>query len=412
VSGMHGAHASEHGSARVMSEADLVVHVALFAGDLRQRGIEIGLGDEVDATIALTLIDLIDRGEIRCALRCALKIRPRDSRTFDRLFDQCWGDAPARRLSSLRPARPVAAGPAATARTNHLVWPFGPDRPSTDTGGDVPGYSCNVLLRQKPFDQCSNPDLAAMERLLTRLMPRLATRKSRRLVPAGARGIVDVRRSLRRALATSGDLVSLAHRARRTEQPRLVVLCDTSGSMDPHVRFLLAFALSLKRVAPRTEIFAFNTSLVRLTTLLAPGNIERTLDRLAAGVPDWSGGTRIGESLADFVARYLDEFVTAKTVVAIFSDGLDRGDTALVAGAMRTIRSKARTIIWLNPLAGDPRYEPTARAMQAALPFVDKVAPAHNLESLERFLAELRLKPTSSSASLGFHFLQPPLGGG
>jgi uncharacterized protein with von Willebrand factor type A (vWA) domain len=159
--------------------------------------------------------------------------------------------------------------------------------------------------------------------------------------------------------------------------------------MDSHSRFLLAFVLSLKRAARRTEIFAFNTSLVRLTPWISAQKIGPTLDRLAAGVPDWSGGTRIGECLAEFVARYRDEVVNSQTVVLIFSDGLDRGDTALLAPAMRSIRSKARKVIWLNPLLSDPRYEPTARGMEAALPFVDLLAPAHNLESLERLLPEL-----------------------
>ena len=98
-------------------------------------------------------------------------------------------------------------------------------------------------------------------------------------------------------------MLSLARRARAIEEPRLVVLCDTSGSMDVHVRFLLAFVLALKRVARTTEVFAFNTSLTRLTPWLSPGRIGRTIERLAADVPDWSGGTRIGESLTEFVAR-------------------------------------------------------------------------------------------------------------
>jgi uncharacterized protein len=201
--------------------------------------------------------------------------------------------------------------------------------------------------------------------------------------------MADLRRSLRRAIGTGGELVSLAYRARAVELPQLVVLCDTSGSMDRHARFLLAFVVALKRVARSTEIFVFNTSLVRITSSIASGRIAPTIARLAASVPDWSGGTKIGESLSDFVARHLDRFVTKKTVVIVFSDGLDRGDTTLVATAMRAIRSRAGRVIWLNPLAGDSRYEPTARAMAAARPFIDRLAPAHNLESLERLLPEL-----------------------
>jgi uncharacterized protein with von Willebrand factor type A (vWA) domain len=159
--------------------------------------------------------------------------------------------------------------------------------------------------------------------------------------------------------------------------------------MDKHARFLLAFVVALKRVARRTEIFVFNTSLTRITSSIASGDIARTVERLAAGVPDWSGGTKIGESLDKFVAQYLEQYVTHKTVVIIFSDGLDRGDTATVSTAMRAIRSRARRVIWLNPLAGDSRYEPTARAMAAALPFIDRLAPAHDLESLEKLLPEL-----------------------
>lgn len=184
-------------------------------------------------------------------------------------------------------------------------------------------------------------------------------------------------------------MLTLARRKRAVHEPRLIVLCDTSGSMDAHVRFVLAFILALKRVARRTEVFAFNTSLTRLTPWLSPGRIGSTLERLAAGVSDWSGGTRIGESLAEFVAKYQTELVDEKSVIVIISDGLDRGDTTLVAAAMRALRSRARRVIWLNPLSGDPRYEPTARAMQAALPFIDRFAPAHNLESLERLLPEL-----------------------
>ena len=138
-----------------------------------------------------------------------------------------------------------------------------------------------------------------MERLLARLARRLATRRSRRLVPTRGRGRADVRASYRRALRTSGELIEpRAPRRARSTSRASSSSCDTSGSMDTHSRFLLTFALSLRRAAPRAEVFAFNTELVHLTRSLAPGKVRLTLDRLAAAVPDWSGGTRIGECLA------------------------------------------------------------------------------------------------------------------
>jgi uncharacterized protein len=371
-----------------MSERDLIAHLARFSGILRERGVRTSLADEADAALALTLVDLSDRDEVRRALAVALKILPRDRAVFRELFDRFWaGEEPA----DLPPDERRSPDRAAAARRLALR----PGRPRDEIlereseRGDTPGYSPEAVLRGKPFEECSAADLAEMERLLTRLAWKLATRRSRRLVPTAGRGRVDPRRSFRKAVETDGELLRLARRARAVEEPRLVVLCDTSGSMEPHTRFLLSFLLSLKRVAPSTELFAFNTRLVRLTPWVSPGKLGPTLERLAAGVPDWSGGTRIGESLAEFVERYRDELVDHRTIVVIVSDGLDRGDTELLSGAMRAIRSRARKVIWLNPLLRDPRFEPTQRGMEAALPYVDVLAPAHNLESLERLIPML-----------------------
>ncbi len=373
----------------MIANDDLVVHLARFAGTLRGRGIAVGIGDEIDAAGALTLIDLADREEVRRALLTALKIRPRDREAFDDAFGRYWSGGPLRSAEPAvegRPLRPaMVGGPLGPANMN--TPPRAADDPDP-MGGNALAYSREAALRRKPFEECSSKDLADMEQLLARWVPRWAVRRSRRLTPVRGRGMPDVRRSFRKALATGGEMVSLAHRGRAIDDPRLVVLCDTSGSMDVHVRFLLAFVLALKRVARRTEVFAFNTSLTRLTPWLSPGKIGPTLDRLASGVPGWSGGTRIGESLTELVAKYPD-LVGARTVIVIVSDGLDRGDTSLVTAAMRTLSSKARRIVWLNPLSGDPRYEPTAHAMQAAMPFIDRFGPAHTLESLERLLPEL-----------------------
>ena len=372
------------------ADADLIVHLARFAGLLRGHGIQVGIGDEIDATKALTLIDLFDRAEVQRALQIAFKIRPRDRAAFDALFRQFWAlapvDGPLVEVADRTAGSTLPHG-RATRDTGPLADRDREQQPVT--GGTTPGYTRDVVLRRKPFEECSARDLADMERLLARLVPRWAARRSRRLTPVRGPGLPDFRRSFRRAIGTGGEMLSLARRARAIEEPRVVVLCDTSGSMDVHVKFLLAFVLALKRVARTTEVFAFNTSLTRLTPWLMPGKISHTIDRLAIDVPGWSGGTRIGESLTQFVAKYQQQFVTGRSVVVICSDGLDRGDTTMVAGAMRALAAKARKIVWLNPLSGDPRYEPTARAMQAALPFIDRLAPAHNLESLERLVPEL-----------------------
>jgi uncharacterized protein len=369
---------------------DLVVHLARFAGALRGHGVDVGIGDEVDATKALTLIDLFDRDEVRRVLLIAFRIRPRDKAVFDAAFERFWSVRSESPRSLLPVPGRVTTGAMAGGRAaGDVHFLQGLERHGRAADSSYPGYTPDAVLRRKPFEECSEQDLAEMERLLSRLKPRWAARRSRRLKPVRGRGMPDLRRSFRRAVGTGGEMVWLAHRARALDEPRVVVLCDTSGSMDVHVRFLLAFVLALKGIAKKTEVFAFNTSLTRLTPWLGAGRITRTIERLAADLPDWSGGTRIGESLTEFVAGYLPQVVTSRSVVVILGDGLDRGDTSVIAGAMRAIRSRARRIVWLNPLAGDARYEPTARAMQAALPFIDRLAPAHNLESLERLIPEL-----------------------
>lgn len=381
--------------------SDLALRLAHLGGRLRHRGIHTTLRDELDAAEALTLIDFTDREDVHTVLRIALKIPRFAWASFDELFEGFWRgeiagettrrtpSAPRRELS-LPPRREVPAVSRGARRwdPDTRQWAFGPDE---ESGGKEPGFSREALLRRKPFDALDGAggELAVMEQLLVRLARRLATKKSRRLVPTRGRGRADLRATYRTALRTSGEFVTLARRAREVEKSRLVFLCDTSGSMEAHGRFLLTFILSLRRAELRTEVFAFNTELVWLTPLLARGDVRSVVDRLCASVPDWSGGTRIGESLTSFVERHLQHCTDAKTIVVILSDGLDRGDPRLLAEATRTIRRRARKLIWLNPLLGDPRYEPEARGMRAALPFVDHFAAAHNLESLERLIPYL-----------------------
>jgi len=364
----------------------IVAQLAKFAGALRSTGVRVGLGDEIDAAAALVLVDLLDRAEVHRTLRIAFKL-PHDAwELFDKLFAEYWDGRRAPEHPALRQAQQRdRRGPAQWRWDGERVRLAMPDEPQ-EPQGEQPGYSPEAVLRRKPFDQLSASELAAMERLLARLALRLATRRSRRRVPTVARGIIDLRRSFRGALASDGEFLKLARRARPLDEASLVVLYDTSGSMEAYTRVLLAFAFALRRVMKRVEIFAFNTTLVRITRLIAPARVAQSLQRLSAGVPDWSGGTRIGVCLAEFVSLYKETLIDRNTTVVCVSDGLDGGGTELLEDAMRALRERAGKIIWLNPLLGDSRYRPEAAGMRAALPFVDHFGPAHNLKALEGLL--------------------------
>jgi uncharacterized protein len=376
---------------------DVPLLLARLGGELRAHGVGTSLRDEIDAAAALPLVDLGDREEVRLALRIALKVPRPAWDTFDRLLGVVFYGAGSER------APRHAAVPPALREGRLLAWD--PEARRMKTARDdaapagaaedgEPAFSPVAMLRRRSFDGAwAGQDVAEMERLLARLARRLAAHRGRRLTPAStlARGRVDLRRSYRRALRTSGELLGFARQQRAADQPRLVFLCDTSGSMDAHTRFMLTFVLCLRRAVPRAELFAFNTELVRLTPHLAraPGRTDVVLEHLGTLVPDWSGGTRIGACLEAFVSLHMPRVVDPATVVIILSDGLDRGDPDVLAGAVRSIQARARRLVWLNPLAGDARYEPAARGMRAALPFVDHFASAHNLESLERLLPHL-----------------------
>jgi uncharacterized protein with von Willebrand factor type A (vWA) domain len=362
----------------------MVAQLARFAGALRSHGLRVGLSEEVDAAAALALIDLLDRAEVHRALRIAFRLQREAWDIFDRLFEEYWDGRRAPHHPALDQATKRDRGPAQwrwDGQRVRLEMPDERERPE----GDTPGYSPEAALRRKPFEEFSEHDLAAMERLVALLAQKLATRRSRRRVPA-PRGIVDLRRSFRRALASDGDFLRLARRGRPLDEISLVIFYDTSGSMDVYTRVLLAFAFALRRVVKKVEIFAFNTTLVRVTRMIAPGKVFESLASLSAGVPDWSGGTRIGACLAEFLANHRDVRVDGNTVVVCVSDGLDQGDTGLLERSMRELRSRAGKIIWLNPLLGDARYRPECAGMRAALPYVDHFAPAHNLESLQGLL--------------------------
>ncbi|MYH54500.1 MAG: VWA domain-containing protein [Gemmatimonadetes bacterium] len=376
---------------------DLVVHLARLAGELRGTGVRVTPGDEIDAAAALGHVDIGDREEVRLGLRTSLKIERRAWDVFDAVFERCWGlgKDSKRRERPRSPRRaprswPGDGNPLSMLKTRLAEEHAGGVDRAREADGGRPGYSPRAVLRRKSFEVCTGEELAEMKRLLSQAVRRIATRRSRRLVPSSRGRVIDIRRSFRRSLAQGGELVDLARRDRAVERPHLVVLCDTSGSMDPYTRFLLTFVLSLGHVAPRTEIFAFNTSLTRLTPWITAGNVAATVRRFARNVEDWSGGTRIGECLREFAEDYLRQVVAGDTSILIFSDGLDRGDTEAMEEALLAIRRRARRVIWLNPLMGDPRYRPEARGMMAALPHIDDLVPAHNLESLEALLPMLQ----------------------
>jgi uncharacterized protein len=380
-------------------ELDPVVLITQFNRLLRERRVGATPATSIDAVRALGAVDTSDKHDVHLSLRSVCVTRRQDLELFDELFEAWWAQLVGEPASAAERRRAAGRNPAvisptdepqrAQASTALTRWASSLDDVEGEETVPLAAPSVREAVGAKDFHLYTGDDLNALEDAAARIVRRLRTRRSRRWRNARRGGRLDPRRIVRLALATGGDPIRLARRERALRRTKLVVVCDVSGSMDLYSRFLLQLLYALQHAFARVETFAFSTRLVRITESLSRHSYRDALDALAA-VPDggWSGGTKIGESVTALGTGWPRLF-DRRTAVIILSDGWDTGDPAILGSALRDMKRRAGRIIWLNPLLGSPSYEPLTRGMQAALPYVDVFAPAHDLASLERLAAHL-----------------------
>jgi uncharacterized protein with von Willebrand factor type A (vWA) domain len=361
-----------------MGAEPLVRQVVTFGRVLREAGLEVGPGRVIDALAGLDAVELDRRDDVYWALRQTLVSRVEDLEAFDRAFAAWFLRAP-----ELAPPRTPKTERRRQARA---AARDGADETAeaTEQGDErKAGWSYEELLRQKDFSELTPEELVRLRRLIAELVAARPQRRSRRLRRHPRGDVLDLRRLVRKSLATGGDPVERAFRARLETNRKLIVLCDVSGSMEPYSRAILLFVHGLIGSGRGVEAFAFGTRLTRLTEELSGPDPERALEEASRQVVDWSGGTRIGASLKAFNDLWGRRALSRGAVVVVVSDGWEREDTATVAREMARLSRCAYAVVWVNPLKGHPDYEPLAGGMRAALPFVDRFLPGHNLASLE-----------------------------
>jgi uncharacterized protein with von Willebrand factor type A (vWA) domain len=364
----------------------LVRHVVTFGRVLREAGIEVGPGRVADALRGLAAVDLTRQPDVYWTLRQTLVSRHDELDLFDRAF-AAW---------FLRePVNPDGRGSVPEPPALQRVV-----QPATDTslpgeeddGDGEPvelGASGHELLREKDFAEMT-PEEFARARSLIAAIARTRPRRASRRRCADPRGdSLDLRRLVRRSLRTGGEPLERPYRARKEVPRKLVVLCDVSGSMDSYTRALLLFLHAVVGTGSGVEAFAFGTRLSRLTPELETRDPEAALERTASAVTDWGSGTRIGASLKEFNDLYGRRALSRGAVVVVVSDGWERQDPELVGREMARLARAAYAVVWVNPLKGNPEYQPLAGGMRAALPFVDRFLPGHNLRSLEELATVL-----------------------
>ncbi|HEU5196277.1 MAG TPA: VWA domain-containing protein [Methylomirabilota bacterium] len=371
--------------------------VVAFVALLRRNSLPVTPLQTLDAVRALDHLDVGDRDELQRGLKVVFVTRPEEAPVFDRCFETFWrarteADVVGEALAG--PSVPEHGGEpgleSQSARRERLALEGWGEEGQEETGEPlgVPAASELEAIAARDFSTFSADQLDELLRITVQIAKRLARRVSRRRRPVRRRGRVDLRRTLRANL-TRGEIIELRYRQRKRRKVRLVLLCDVSGSMDLYSRFLLQFLFALQHVFARVETFTFSVRLTHVTDLLRSRSYREVLRRLQE-VRDWSGGTKIGESLAEF-NRYWPHLVDRRTIVIVLSDGWDTGDPDVLATELLRIKRRAGRVIWLNPLLGNPSYEPLTRGMAAALPLVDHFAAAHNLAALRDLADRLHL---------------------
>ncbi|GED90565.1 VWA domain-containing protein [Streptomyces sp. 6-11-2] len=373
---------------------DLPELVASFTAALHDAGIAVGPDRTRSFARALTLLAPSTTRELRHCALATLVSDPEQIELFDTVFHEVFAGPADREAQRGQPGDPPRSLP------NTVPGRVPGTRKDTADGrgrdADAQPRTAPVPLAASPLDRLAGRDfadlsaeeLARLSEVMRTLVLRTPTRPSRRRRTAHHGARIDVRRTLSASRRTGGYPLRLYRFAPRDRPRDLIVLCDISGSMEPYARAMLQLLYCAAR-ATRAEVFTFATRLTRLTPVLRRGGPDDALARAGRAAPDWSGGTRIADCLAEFNERFGRRGMAHGAVVTLISDGWDTGAPADLATQMARLSRVAYRVVWVNPRTASPRYRPLVAGMAAALPYCDAVVSAHNLAALDDFTAAL-----------------------
>lgn len=378
----------------------LAANLAAFGRLLRRMGLPVGPTETLAAMEALTIAGLDDRRRFHAALRAVMVRRREHFELFDQAFRLFWRDPEAGRHAAMLAAlegqkAPPEKPPPASRRLAEAMQGERPRQSQTPPEEQPPEIDMTATvsaverLQSMDFEAMSAAEIAAAKREIRKLVLPLDERRTRRFRPDPAGPAVDLRATLRESLRSGGEILELSRRRRVTRPPPLVALCDISGSMARYAQVLLHFLHAVANDRDRVSTFLFGTRLSNVTRQLRHRDPEVAFEQVAKAVPDWSGGTRIGESLARFNRLWSRRVLGQGAVVLLITDGLDRDGAEGLAEATDRLRHSCRRLIWLNPLLRYAGFQPKSQGIRAMLPHVDEFRPVHNLDSLRALVASL-----------------------
>ncbi len=374
----------------------LLANIMYFARTLRAAGLPIGPGKVLAAVEAVRAVGIADRRDFYWALH-AVFVNRRDQRElFDQAFHIFWRNPELLEkmmglmLPTLRAEDEREEMNRRLAEALHPGDGDGRDRPAEQEVelDAVMTFSERELLQKMDFEKMSTAELAQAKAAIRRMTLPLANVPTRRFAPDARGERTDMRATLRAQLRGAG-LAALKRKRRRRRPPPLVILCDISGSMSRYSRVFLHFMHAVTNDRDRVYTFLFGTRLTNITRYLRQKDVDIALDRVAGAVEDWSGGTRIGQCLADFNRHWSRRVLGQGAVVLLITDGLDRDAGVGIGREMDRLHKSCRRLIWLNPLLRYEGFAPKSLGMRAILPHVDEFRPVHNLESLDELVTAL-----------------------
>ncbi len=379
-------------------DGHILPNLLRFAEVLRRLGLDAGPANVLDMVRATEHVHIGRRGEFYQAARSIFVHRRQDLPVFDEAFQVFWRKPNTARsgmdLRSMgeqrRFRKPQVSAGSDEPMDDALALEGDPNDDSVSRIDLTRTYSAREVLRQKDFAQFSGQEIAEARRMMASLRWDLGQRRTRRMTPLSlSKGgaSLDLRRTLRRSLQYGGELFDLAERGPKRRPRSLALICDVSGSMERYTRMLLHFihtiAVGQAPSPHQVEAFLFATRLTRITRQLRYRSIDQAIAEVSRAVPDWAGGTRIGEAVKTFNYQWLRRTLRGQVIVMIISDGWDRGEPEVLARETSRLQRSCHRLMWLNPLLGSPDYQPLTQGMQAALPYVDDFLPVHNMNSLQ-----------------------------
>jgi uncharacterized protein with von Willebrand factor type A (vWA) domain len=371
----------------------LAANLLAFGRMLRRAGLPVGPAETLAASEALAHIPVSDRAAFKAALRATMVHRRDHFEVFDSAFDLFWRDPDALVRPPGEDDPPPETLPPASRRVSEAMPGGSP--PSAPAGeperreDSALTVSDRERLNRLDFEAMTAEELAAAKREIRRLTLPLAERPTRRFRPDPSGPRVDLRATIRQSMRLGGEIATIARRRRITRPPPLVLLCDVSGSMARYAQILLHFLHAVENNRDRVHSFVFGTRLTNITRALRNRDPEVAFQAVSHILPDWSGGTRIGEALDRFNRLWARRVLGQGAVVLLITDGLDRGGAEGLSEAAERLSHSCRRLIWLNPLLRYAGFQPRAAGIRALLPHVHEHRQVHNLDSLRALVATL-----------------------